>query len=550
MGSIRQYLHDLLIRKKILILLLLLTLTLSAVISATLYSLARSNLDRALARTLEHSARTAALLIDGDALDRIRSKGDEGGPEWTEVMRSVTRVREENSLGSVYVLRRSATPGRGVFIADSSVGRTAALGDEYDLSRVPAMERAFQVVSVDADIVTDEYGASLSGYAPIRRRDGSTAGIIGLDIDASDVLAGRAEFKRIAGGIALLFLIASSIASLAFARILTRPILEMSKGIQALSAGRLETRMVVRGRDEIGQLSAATNRMVDTLCHYLPTKLVGEILASASDLKLGGASTRVTSYFSDIAGFTSISERLTPEQTVALLNEYLSAMTDIIEGLGGTVDKYVGDAVVAFWGAPLPVADHAAAACEAALRQDEAIRKLRQQWRTEGKPEISFRVGLNTGAVVAGNMGSSRRFNYTVIGDSVNLASRLEGANKLYGTSILLGEDTYELIKGAFECRRLDRVRVVGRKTSIAIYELLGRTGQVSAAVLAARDRFESALDRFRAGNWEEVETAFRALQRELPGDKAVALHLCRIGEIRARATAVDWDGTYDLSSK
>ena len=550
MGSMRQYLHDLVIRKKILILLLLLTLTLSTVISVTLYSVARSNLDRALARTLEHSARTAALLIDGDALDRIRSKADEGGPEWTEVMRNVTRVREENNLGSVYVLRRSATPGRAEFIADSSRGRTAALGEAYDLSRVPAMERAFQVVSVDADIVSDEYGASLSGYAPIRREDGTTAAIIGLDMDASDVLASRSEFKRIAGGIALLFLFAASIASFAFARILTRPIVEMSKGINALSAGRLETRMIVRGRDEIGQLSSATNRMLDTLCHYLPTKLVGQILASASDLKLGGSAVQVTSYFSDIAGFTSISERLTPEQTVALLNEYLSTMTDIIEDLGGTVDKYVGDAVVAFWGAPLAVADHAAAACEAALRQDEAVGKLRERWRSEGKPEIYFRVGLNTGEVVAGNMGSSRRFNYTVIGDSVNLASRLEGVNKLYGTRILLGEETYELIKGAFECRRLDRVRVVGRERTIAVYELIGRTGQVPAAALAARDRFESALDRFRAGDWEEAETAFRSLRQELPADKAVGLYLYRIDELRAGSTGVGWDGTYDLTAK
>lgn len=550
MDSISQYLHDLVIRKKILILLLLLTLTLSAVISVTLYSVARSNLDRALARTLEHSARTAALLIDGDALDRIRSKADEGGPEWTEVMKSVTRVREENNLGSVYVLRRTATPGRAEFIADSSLGRTAALGEAYDLSRVAAMERAFQVVSVDHDIVTDEYGASLSGYAPIRRADGTTAGIIGLDIDASDVLASRSEFKRIAGGIALLFLFAASIASFAFARILTRPILEMSRGIHALSAGKLETRMIVRGRDEIGQLSSATNRMLDTLCHYLPTKLVGQILASASDLKLGGSAVHITSYFSDIAGFTSISERLTPEQTVALLNEYLSTMTDIIEELGGTVDKYVGDAIVAFWGAPMPVANHAASACEAALRQAEAIARLHERWRIEGKPEIWFRAGLNTGEVVAGNMGSSRRFNYTVIGDSVNLASRLEGANKLYGTRILLGEDTYEIVKGTFECRRLDSVRVVGRKQSIAVYELLGRTGEVPAAVLAARDEFESGLDLFRAGNWQEAETAFRALYQERPADQAVGLYLCRIAEMQAGPTAIEWDGTYDLTSK
>src|SRR5579883_3278303 len=545
-GALRQFIRDLVIRKKILFLTLALTVTLSAVITITIYGLAKANLDRALQKSLRHSAITAALLIDGDALDRIRGKADEEGPERTAILRSLARIREGNKLESVYVLRRTAQPGKAEFVADSSRTRTASLGQVYDLSRVPAMEKGFTAPAADEDITTDEFGASLSGYAPILRRDGSTAGVIGLDVDASDILEGRRHFKLLAGGIAAVFLFASFVASVAFARVLTGPIVDMSARAQELSAGKLETRMLVRGQDEIGQLSVAINRMLDTLSHYLPTRLVSQILGSTSDLKLGGSVVTVTSFFSDIAGFTTIAEGLKPEQTVTLLNEYLSTMTDIIEDLGGTVDKYVGDAVVAFWGAPVKVPDHATLACEAALRQLEALGRLQEKWRAEGKPEIRIRIGLNTGEVVVGNMGSNRRFAYTIMGDSVNLASRLEGANKLYGTGIMLGETTWERVRDTFECRRLDRVTVVGKSVVVSVFELLGRKGQVPASVLESRDRFEKARDAFLARRWDDAEALFRSLTH----DKATAMYLERIAELRAAPPPPDWDGHYALTSK
>jgi class 3 adenylate cyclase len=543
--TIRQYVRDLVIRKKILFLLLALTLSLSAVISVTLYTLARANLDRALQRSLRHSAITASLLIDGDSLDRIHGKADQDGPEWTAVMRSLTRVREGNGLESVYVLR-GTSPGRGEFLADSSRSRTAAVGQEYDIGRVPAMEQAFTEASADEDITTDEFGSTLSGYAPIRRKDGSTAAIIGLDLDGSDVVRGRHHFKLLAAGIAVAFLFISFAASVAFSRVLTGPIVDMSERAQELSAGKLETRMLVRGRDEIGQLSHAVNRMLDTLTRYLPMKLVSQILGSSSDLKLGGSVVAVTAFFSDIAGFTTIAEKLTPEQTVALLNEYLSTMTDIIEDSGGTVDKYVGDAVVAFWGAPVKVADHAVQACEAALRQREALARLQEKWRAEGKPEIRIRIGLNTGEVLVGNMGSSRRFSYTIMGDSVNLASRLEGANKIYGTGIMLGETTWQSVKGSFECRRLDRVKVVGKSIAVSVYELLGRKGQVAPAVLESRDRFEKALEAFSARRWDEAEALFGGIAN----DPAAVLYKHRIEELRASPPPREWAGEYALTAK
>ena len=215
-------------------------------------------------------------------------------------------------------------------------------------------------------------------------------------------------------------------------------------------------------------------RIRDAFRHYLNPEVTDMLANDPARLRLGGERREVTVLFSDIRGFTSISETLPPETLAELLNEYLGAMTDVVFRHEGLLDKYIGDAVMAFWGAPVASPDHAARCCRAALEMVASLARLNDHWQTVGLPLLSIRVGIHSGEAAVGNFGSARRFSYTAMGDSVNLASRLEGLNREYGTTILISEATLDAIGEAFVCRQVDHVRVRGRNQPVGVYELLG----------------------------------------------------------------------------
>jgi adenylate cyclase len=206
---------------------------------------------------------------------------------------------------------------------------------------------------------------------------------------------------------------------------------------------------------------------------FISKDVVDQLMKNPDGLKLGGSKIEITVFFSDIRGFTTLSEALTPEDLVKLLNEYLSLMTEEILRFKGTIDKYMGDAIMAFWGAPLPLEDHAYLGCVASLSQMEILKKLQASWRERNIPVIDIGIGLNTGPAVVGNMGSNLRMDYTCMGDTVNLGSRLEGSNKMYGTHIIISEYTYEKVKDKVFARELDLVKVKGKTQPVRIYELM-----------------------------------------------------------------------------
>jgi len=203
---------------------------------------------------------------------------------------------------------------------------------------------------------------------------------------------------------------------------------------------------------------------------YVSPQVVDEILKSPQ-IELGGVDRELTVFFSDIRGFTTLSESMTPHELVDHLNIYLTAMTNIILEYKGTLDKYIGDAVMCFWGAPLPQEEHALLACKCALKQMQALEKLNQNWPEERRIDIG--IGLNSGIMTVGNMGSLGRMNYTLMGDNVNLGARLEGTNKAYGTHVIIGENTYALVKDKVVTRELDNIRVKGKFKPVMIYELV-----------------------------------------------------------------------------
>ncbi len=283
---------------------------------------------------------------------------------------------------------------------------------------------------------------------------------------------------------------------------------------------------------------------------YLTGSVIEEMLKHPEKLKLGGEKKDLTVLFSDIRRFTSISEGMTPEALVKLLNEYLSHMTDVVFKYDGLLDKYIGDAIMAIWGAPLDQPDHVQRACHAGLGMMEELRKLCRKWGTEGLPLLNIGVGINTGPMVVGNMGSHRRFNYTVIGDSVNTGSRLEGLNKIYGTNIIISEMVYERVQNDFLVRELDLVRVKGKDRPVKIYELLGGTRKVSPEHSFLAKEFESALEEYRNRNWSRAQVACKDILARVPQDGPAKLYLERCSMLSGNPPPEDWDGVYTFTTK
>lgn len=272
--------------------------------------------------------------------------------------------------------------------------------------------------------------------------------------------------------------------------------------------------------------------------YYVTASVMDEILKRPEMLKLGGEQRELTVLFSDIRGFTTISEMMSPEKMVSLLNEYLTAMTDIVFERKGYLDKYIGDAVMVVYGAPLPQTDHPALACITALDMIAELKRLQQKWEAEGLPFLDIGIGINTGPMVVGNMGSKRRFNYTVMGDSVNLASRLEGLNKDYGTHIVISENVYKDLSGEFLCRELDTVTVKGKTEPTRIYELIGRVGDTKD-LADMTEIFHRGLVYYREREWEKAVAEFEKVLKLRPGDRPSEIYIQRIQHILKDASAL-----------
>ncbi|MDP2724761.1 MAG: adenylate/guanylate cyclase domain-containing protein, partial [Syntrophales bacterium] len=283
--------------------------------------------------------------------------------------------------------------------------------------------------------------------------------------------------------------------------------------------------------------------------YYLTASVITEMLKDPSKLKLGGDKKLLTVLFSDIRGFTTISEKLAPEELVHLLNEYLTAMTDIVFKYDGLLDKYMGDAIMAVYGAPLDQPDHAVRAGKTALEMMQALKKLQAKWTEEGRPVLNIGVGINSGDMVVGNMGSQMRFDYTVMGDSVNLGSRLEGINKEYGTNIVISEFTHRIVKDELYCRELDAVRVKGKELPVKIYELLSEMKDADPYRQFV-EIFENGLAKYKQALWDEAIAAFRKVLESRPDDPPAKLYIKRCQELKENPPPQPWDGVFTMTKK
>jgi adenylate cyclase len=285
---------------------------------------------------------------------------------------------------------------------------------------------------------------------------------------------------------------------------------------------------------------------------YVPGDVVKEIIADPSRLQLGGTKRHMTAIFTDVKGFSTISEKLDPEDLVSLLNRYLSAMSDIVLAEKGTIDKYEGDAIIAFFGAPLELPDHALRACISAItmrRLETELNKTIIENRLSPSPLLT-RIGINTGSMVAGNMGTENKMNYTIMGNAVNLAARLEGVNKQYGTWILASDDTVRETGNHLLTRKLDRVRVVGINEPVRLHELVDTMEQASEEQHKLVKVYHEALDIFENRNWKQAAAGFKASLGISAEDSPSKIYLDRCETYIKKPPADDWDGVYNLTQK
>ena len=286
--------------------------------------------------------------------------------------------------------------------------------------------------------------------------------------------------------------------------------------------------------------------------HYLSTDVINELITDPEKLNLGGEKKYLTAMFTDVRGFSSISEKLDPTDLVHLLNAYLTDMSDIILDLKGTIDKYEGDAIIAFFGAPVPFDDHPLRACLSAVRMKKMERHLNDRFIKESlsPSPVYTRIGINTGEMVVGNMGTPQKMDYTIMGNSVNLAARLEGVNKQYGTWILISEETYNAGGSEFTVRQMDRVRVVGIEGPVRLYELIDEKSATNADTLEAIELFHKGQKLFEGRQWDTALAQFRKVQKILPGDGPSEVFIKRCQGFKKSPPAASWDGVFKLSEK
>lgn len=288
----------------------------------------------------------------------------------------------------------------------------------------------------------------------------------------------------------------------------------------------------------------------DTLTRYVTRQVVDLILEHPESIILDGEEREATVFFSDIRGFTTFSEKMPPRELVAMLREYFTVMVDAVFQYQGTVDKFIGDSIMAIFGAPTPQPNHAERAVRTALEMKRLLQEFNQNRLRLGKEPIRVGVGINTGSVVVGNIGSVQRLEYTAIGDAVNLASRLEGINKQYGTEIIISEYTRRQLPDDVIARELDDVRVKGKHEPVKIYEVLGALDQITPELDAARQRFQDGLRLYKERRWDDAIAEFQQVLQMSPSDAPSQLYITRCQQYRITPPPENWDGVFEMKTK
>jgi adenylate cyclase len=437
---------------------------------------------RSIATTLSHT-------IPADELAALPpdAKGDD--PVLTAVRTRLEKIAvAEHGIESIYILKPTEIPGQLRFVIDASkISRVAKTGELYDAAELPFMLQGFSRVTVEDRVYADEFGQTQSAYAPLRTSSGDVFAIVGVDVLALRLATARWEVLRLCLIVLGLSLLAVLVISLFIRRQIHRPLSRVLDAASAIAAGKLDTRLRVDSRDEFGLLAERFDTMAghlrererlrETFGLYVSRELASALLKDGKAPALGGVECVATVIFCDLSHYTRISEAFSPREIIGMINEYLTAMSSIIERHRGCLLDFTGDGLIAVFGVPLPDDDHAHNAVQCALRMRQRLTQLNGEWEARGIAvrwqavgieRIEARMGIHTGPLVAGNIGSPSRMKYSVMGDTVNIASRLEEMNKDFNSSILLSDQV--------------RVRLPAEMTSgLSDYGVVNVRGRIQA---------------------------------------------------------------------
>lgn len=459
------------------------------VTSLTLFSvlqLTERLLRRELGSHLLTLATTAALLIDGDQHATLQSPDQMTGATYRSIKALLIRLRKANAERGVrylYTMARTERSGIYRFVVDSDEAPDAArIGDEYDARTLPEMQDAFNGPVAEKDFVRDKWGLTLSAYAPIYDSSGLPVAIVGADAE----LPGLETMRRGIGGRLAISLVLGLLlafgAGLYSGRVLAEPLDQLIAVTDKVSQGDYEIQVAIKTPPEFSRVSDALNRMLvglrdrdlmrSTFERYVSRPVAERILQEPGRVILAGERRTVTVLFTDVRGFTPLSERMRPEDVLALLNEYFTQMIDVLFTHEGTLDKFIGDGMMCLFGAPVMHLDDPERAVRTAVAMQQTIARISARRGTTGESELRLGIGIHTGPVVVGNIGSERRLEYSVIGDTVNLASRVQAAAQ--GGEILVTQAVWELVKDVVECVDVGTRQVKGRDEPVHLHRVLG----------------------------------------------------------------------------
>ncbi len=463
---------------------------------------------RSLQRRILGTAQVTALGLDADAI--ALAAPDPATPLRAEVGDRLTGVLASTpGLESVYVLLVTEKQGQLAFFTDRSrSSRQADPGEIYDASELPSMLEGLIRPTVESEPVTDSFGSTLSGYAPLVGDGGRVVGLVGVDVDAASVDAMRAEVRRLAAMLYAVTLVLLGLVTWLVSRLMREPLVQMIASSAAISRGVFSTRLRLLRRDEFGVLGRHFDQMAEgleerefiraTFGRFMSENVARALLASPDAIRPGGEEREVTILFSDLRGYSTIAEHLHPSEVVRLLNEYLASMNVVIDHYGGCVIEFLGDAILAVFGAPMDTPGHPERALRCALAMTEALAVQNRAWEASGfarlwtergLPSLAQRVGVHTGRVVAGNLGSAERMKYAVIGDAVNVAARLEALNKELGTQILVSDAVFCELPDDLARRavRQGEHRVKGRDQPVEAWSFLSTPEDALESVATIR---------------------------------------------------------------
>lgn len=530
----------------------------SLLLGLSTYISVRAFIREGVRERLRDAASIAALQIDVEQHQRLSQRADETSAAYLNLKRSLQDIRGRmKEIRYIYTLRKDGT-GKIHFVTDAeeSAENVSHIGDVADAT--PAMLAAFEPpyqVQVDSGFYTDKWGTWLSSYAPFFTAGGKLEGVLGMDMSAKQITDYEQSYLTIIILLALGVSLVVAILGITFSRRISHPLLRLAAEMSRIQNFELDHQPRISSRvKEIANMAEALENMKNGLRSfrkYVSADLVAELFRLNKEATLGAEKRTLTVMFSDIADFTSISEQIAPEILAGHLAVYFEGVTKIILQNRGTVDKYIGDAVMSFWGAPNPAVQHAELACRAALQCRHFLESLERESARKGEPVFRTRIGINSGEMIVGNMGFDERMNYTVIGDNVNLASRLEGLNKIYGTQIIISEHTHSLVNGEFESRLLDIVAVKGRSRGVAVYELISEKGKLDSGLKRFLDLFDEGFAFYLKKEWEEAVRVFQETCRLNPSDtpSQILLQRCRAYQ-RGDLPPEGWTGVTRMNDK